>query len=164
MDDVGKRGSNAGSASGRVAYDPKLSHFDVDVKRGAQGELFYDEICTLLGKKKAVELEIKTDAWAFCQRSRRVKFYIELECYYRDGVWRASGLSTTKAKFWVFVFGKHPGMLILSTEWLRRAVELAKQHRDNFKSCDYGENPTRGVIVYIENHVRDTRDESLDER
>lgn len=133
-------------------YDPSLSRFDVDLPRGQQAELWVVDVCDMMGRRSG-EIEVKCD-YRFVDTGR---LYIELECCGRDGRWRPSGLATTAARLWAFKLGNYPGAFVFSTEWLRRAVEHAKSHPLNHSECTYGENPTRGVLVYI-NHFRATRD------
>lgn len=141
-----------------MTYDPKLSHFDIDMARGAQGELLVLDICKMLAAGNG-NIEVKRDAW-FVHSQR---FYVERECQGRDGVWRKSGIDVTKAKLWAFVMGAHPGIAIFETAWLRRAMELAaKDERNRKAECAYGKNPTRGIYVYI-SHLIKTREPSLDE-
>lgn len=138
-------------------YDAKLSHFDLDLKRGAQGEIFVSDIQDMLSNGSG-SIEVKTDAWAV----KTGRLYVETECRGRDGRWRASGLAITRATFWAFKFGKQPMMQIVDTDWLRRAAELAGKHPANQTECKYGENPTRGTFVYP-NHLKETRNTDLDE-
>lgn len=127
-----------------MKYDPSLSHFDLDLARGRTGELFVDDICQMLGNR-SIEIEVKNDDKF--EEYRRL--YVEHECRGRDGVWRSSGLNVTKAKVWAFVVNNRSGVLIFETDWLRRAVALARKDPRNIKECKYGENPTRGVVVYL---------------
>lgn len=138
-------------------YDASLSHFDIDYKRGAQGEIFVSNIRDMLASGSG-SIEVKADSWAI----KTGRFYVETECRGRDGKWRASGISVTRATFWAFTFGKHPMMVVLDTDWLRRAKELAAQNPSNHAECKYGQNPTRGIYV-TSYHLKQTRDESKDE-
>jgi hypothetical protein len=52
-----------------------------------------------------------------------------------------------------------PMMFIFDTHWVARATALAAKNKLNIQSCDYGKNPTRGVLVYI-NHFVLTMDAS----
>lgn len=142
-----------------MTYDPSLSHFDLDFARGAQGQLFVDNITKMLGDGSG-RIEVKTDAWYV--KSRRL--FVELECQGRDGVWRLSGLNTTKALIWAYVLGKHELAIFIETEWLRKAVGKASQDKRNTESakCSYGENHSRGCYVYLD-HILNTRDMSRDE-
>lgn len=133
-----------------MAYDPSLSHFDIDMARGAQGELWVSDVVTMLAQKSG-EIEVKTD-FRFAETKR---FYVERECRGRDGVWRPSGLNATKARLWAIKLADLPGCLIIDTDWMRRAVARAAQHPKNLVECKYGANPTRGVLVFWQ-HLLDT--------
>jgi hypothetical protein len=146
-----------------MKYDSTLSHFDIDLKRGAQAELLVTDICRMLADGKGT-IEVKRDAWY----PMTGRYYVERECRGHDGVWRPSGIQVTRATFWGFVYGGHPAMMIVLTDWLKRAVLLAidpllgGHTKNNEATCDYGKNPTRGVYVY-ERHILKARDLSLDE-
>ena len=119
-------------------YEPR---FDIDLERGRTGELFVLDICHMLAKRSAT-IEVKTDD----RYADTGRLYVEHECRGRDGVWRPSGLVTTKAKLWAFVVNKQTGVLIYDTEWLRRAVSFA-QHLGNKAEHPKGETPTKGICV-----------------
>lgn len=140
-----------------MTYDPRLSHFDLDMKRGAQGELWVEDLRKILAEGSGT-VECKTDA-RYVQTRR---FYIEHEQRHRDGVWRPSGIAVTKATLWVLKAGEHALALIIETAWLKRARDLAAKHPSNHKSCDYGDNPTRGIVVTME-HILATRERARDE-
>lgn len=147
-----------------MTYDSALSHFDLDLGRGRQGEMFISDLADALARG-AKTIEVKTDAYFFSASAERYKgqrLYVEMECLGRDGQWHPSGLSVTKADLWAFVFGKHPGAWVVSTDWLRRAVAEACKDKRNHMSCDYGQNPTKGWVVYL-NHFLLTRDRTVDE-
>jgi hypothetical protein len=139
-------------------YDSSLSHFDLDRERGEQGELFVRNVRKAFAENGRVET--KTDAWAI----KTGRIYVELECRGRNGTWYPSGLATTRAELWAFVLGKHPGMYVVETAWLKRAVPaaIARDKRNAEAKCKYGENPTRGVYVYPIDFLN-TRNVSQDE-
>jgi hypothetical protein len=151
-------------------YDPTLSHFDLDQKRGAQTEMWIDSIRDALAQRNA-SIECKYDSYYMSKTSEDYhrrgvnppRIYIETECRGRDDVWRPSGINVTKASLWVIQFGKHCGGLIIETAWLKRAVEHAVVDPKNKGYCSYGENPTRGVFIYMST-IHDTRDRNFDER
>jgi hypothetical protein len=145
-------------------YDQTRSHFDLDWQRGRQGELFVESLRNALALKNS-SIEVKTDAYFFSGRAEKFasqRLYIEMEARGKDGTWRKSGLQTTKAELWFFVFGRHPGGMVFETAWLRKAVTKAAEHPANAATCDYGENPTRGFYVYLRHFVL-ARDAALDE-
>jgi hypothetical protein len=133
-------------------YDPRLSHFDIDMPRGRQGELFVSDIQAAFSEGRA-RIEVKTDYKYFDYN----RLYVEQECRGRDGIWRPSGINITKSGLWAFVLGGFPGMFIFETAWVRRALDDALSlSPKNAVSCDYGENPTRGVVITL-NHFARTR-------
>jgi hypothetical protein len=138
-------------------YDPALSHFDLDMERGRQGELWIENIRKALSEYSAL-IEVKTDFWYPISE----RFYIEYQCRGRDMKWRPSGIETTRAALWAIVWGAHAGMTVVEVAWLRRAVERAREDLRNHISMDYGENPTRGILVYMP-HILKTRDPEKDE-
>jgi hypothetical protein len=118
--------------------------FDLDLKIGAQSEMWVADICDLLGKRSG-EIEVKAPKPFLAEGS----FYVEYECLGRDGKWRPSGIQTTKAKVWVFTFGTLPGGLMVETEWLRRAARVAWKNPADRRECKRGSNPTKAVVVDI---------------
>jgi hypothetical protein len=138
-----------------MTYDPRLSHFDLDYKRGAQGELLMLNVAEMLAEGKGT-IEVKTD-YRFLEPKKQ-RFYVERECRGRDGRWRPSGLAVSRATFWAFVLGEYPAIFFVATDWLRRATDLAAADERNHKECDYGENPTRGVLVFINHFVLTKKD------
>jgi hypothetical protein len=139
-----------------MTYTPALSRFDIDIERGKTGELFVDDICRMLADKTG-QIEVKTDHLYL----KTKRFYVEVECRGRDGVWRPSGLRVTTAKLWAFVYGRKtpteamlPAVFIIETDWLKRATDLADSLKNNFEH-PYGENPTRGIGVTM-HHIAKT--------
>jgi hypothetical protein len=117
--------------------------FDIDLKIGAQSELWVEDICEMLAERNGT-VEVKAPKPFLREQS----FYVEYECRGRDGKWRPSGISTTKAKAFAFTFGCLPGAVIIETEWLTRAARLA--FKKGFKrECSRGSNPTRAVVVSL---------------
>ena len=103
--------------------------------------------------------EIKTDAWW----PKTGRMYVETECMKADGKWHPSGINKTEARVFVFVAGKHPWMLAIATESLRRAAAHAlARHPGNGASQPRGRYKTKGVFVYWHDIIN-SRDESLDE-
>ena len=117
--------------------------FDLDRERGAQAELWVSDLRRALAE--SARIEVKAPQPFLRQQS----FYVEYKCRGRDGVWRPSGISTTKADLHFFKFGALPGGLLIETLWLKRAVKLAYGKPSARKECLRGANPTRGVLVSI---------------
>jgi hypothetical protein len=75
--------------------------------------------------------------------------YVEYACRGRDGVWRPSGIATTKASLYIFTFGSLPGGLVVETVWLKRAARHAYKRPLARREMMRGSNPTRAVLVSI---------------
>jgi hypothetical protein len=125
--------------------------FDIDRKNGAQAELWVLDICETMAAGKG-EIEVKAPKPFL----RRGSPYIEYCCKHIDGKWHPSGIATSKAKVWAITFGSLPGMLVIETEWLRRAARLAYEKRQLLEETD-GANPTKGVFVTFKD-LWDTKD------
>lgn len=136
----------------KSGYDPTLSHFDIDLKRGAQAELFVKDIQKMLASGTG-EIEVKADERCLDTGN----FYIEYECQGRDGKWRKSGICVTKAKILAITLGPFPCVVYISVEWMLRACKLAWKDTRNRKMMQYGENWTKGVLVRWE-HILKTVD------
>lgn len=135
-------------------YDPKFSHFDIDMKRGRNGELFVDDIIKMLAEGSG-QIEVKNDR-RFIDTYR---YYVEYACRGRDGIWRPSGIRVTTAKFWAIVWGEQkpdrllPAVFIIETDWLKRAVRSAYKDENQRLETIYGENPTKGVGVNLQHII-----------
>lgn len=121
-------------------HDGYQPNFDIDMKFGAQGELFVARIIDSLGLGS---VEVKTDA----RYLDTGNVYVEYTCQ-RRGVWHPSGIITTKADFWAFVLGMDTFCFFIATDTLRRAA------RDKFvtnkRELTRGSHPTKGVILPVE--------------
>jgi hypothetical protein len=117
--------------------------WDIDRELGAQSELWVSDVRRALAEKGTIE--VKHDK-PFLKNQH---CYVEYQCRSRNGVWRPSGIATTKAALYVFTFGCLPGGLIVATEWLKRAARRALSKPSSRKECLRGANPTRGVLVSI---------------
>ena len=94
-------------------------NWDIDLALGAQSELWVADIRRALAEKGTIE--VKHDQPSL----KNQHFYVEYECRGRDGVWRPSGIATTKSKLYFFTFGDRPGGVVVATDWLTRAARLA---------------------------------------
>lgn len=115
--------------------------FDIDREIGAQGEFWVSDLRKALAER--ARIEVKAPALFL----REQTFYVEYECRGRDGIWRPSGIRTTKADLHFFKFGSLPGGLVVATDWLKRACEVAYRKPAARKECQRGSNPTRAVVV-----------------
>lgn len=117
--------------------------FDIDRAIGAQAEMWVSDLRLALAESARVEVKAPQPFL------KHQSFYVEYKCRGRDGIWRPSGISTTKADLCFFKFGSLPGGLLVETAWLKRAVKLAYQKPAARKACLRGSNPTLGVLVTI---------------
>jgi hypothetical protein len=117
--------------------------WDLDRDIGAQSELWVSDVRAALAKKGTVE--VKHDK-PFLKNQH---CYVEYACCGRDGVWRPSGIATTKATLHVFTFGSLPGGLVIETEWLKRAARRAFRRPGARAELTRGDNPTKAVLVSI---------------
>jgi hypothetical protein len=115
--------------------------FDIDLARGAQAELWVMDVRKAFAERGRIEVKAPTPFL------REQTFYVEYACCGRDGIWRPSGIKTTRAALQFFKFGSLPGGLIVETEWLRRACKIAYDRPLARKRCQRGSNPTRAVVV-----------------
>lgn len=147
---------STGSNAEEPVYGHYQPHWDRDLARGKQGELFVDDIVKAVCNQR---VEIKRDAWWPISG----RLYVETQCM-RHGKWVASGISTTQALVYVFVAGPHDYMIAVKTEHLRRAAAfaVARDPRNGQAAETNGTHPTKGVYVYWHDIVQ-SRDKSLDE-
>lgn len=106
--------------------------FDIDFRRGQQGELFVQRI--IQGIKDGTT-EVKRDDRA----AETGNLYIETECLRQD-VYCSSGISETRAEIYAFVVGDL--MLAVPTPMLRQILPSLRR-----ASCDRGNHPTRGYLL-----------------
>jgi len=118
-------------------------NWDIDRELGAQSELWVADIRRALAEEGTIE--VKHDQPSL----KKQHFYVEYECRGRDGVWRPSGIATTKSKLYFFTFGDRPGGVVVATDWLTRAARLAYKRPSARAECRQGANPTRGVLVSL---------------
>lgn len=117
--------------------------FDVDREIGEQSELWVSNLRDALRGKGRVEVKAPKPFL------REQSFYVEYQCKGRDGIWRPSGIATTKAEIQMFTFGSLPGGLALETEWVKRAARKAYKNPKQHRECMRGSNPTKGVVVSL---------------
>ena len=121
----------------------RLPDWDIDLPMGAQSELWVSDVRRALAEKGTIE--VKHDK-PFLKKQH---CYVEYECRGRDGIWRPSGIATTKASLYVFTFGSLPGALIVETQWLKRAARCAFKRPAAKAECLRGSNPTHAVLVSL---------------
>jgi len=106
-------------------------HYDLDF--GERGEDWLNEIFTD-GKK----IEVKTDRMAHATGN----LYVEI---YSRG--KASGLSTTKANYWIFIIEEKNYAIIVSTEKLKQIARIVFQTDGLTKGGD--NNTSQGILLPI---------------
>lgn len=130
-------------------YEPR---FDINLPFGQEGELI------VLQKLRSItdgglRIEVKRDR-RFQDTGR---LYVETEQNaFNRGVWKPSGINTTAAEAWVFLCNNDCGLFLIDTPWLKRAVEEAGKHKSNHCTEQDGDNPTRGICIFL-NHLALTR-------
>jgi hypothetical protein len=115
--------------------------FDIDRAKGAQAELWVMDLRKAFAEKARIEVKAPEPFL------REQTVYVEYKCRGRDGVWRPSGISVTRAALQFFKFGSLPGGLVVETDWLKRACKIAYQKPAARKQCSRGSNPTLAVVV-----------------
>lgn len=118
-------------------YEPE---FDIDLKRGQQGEMFVRDIIDALSEG-GHRIEVKRD-----DRSQGTgNIYVEYECK-RRGRFVPSGLSSTQAQLWVFVLEVHHMAVCISVERLKELGRDAYRQGRIAEEKD-GSHPTKGVLI-----------------
>lgn len=129
---------------GQSSNSVRQPDWDINLREGAQAELWVKSVQDLFQKGNG-QIEVKAPKPFLREQS----FYVEYACRGRDGIWRKSGIATTKAKVFIFTFGSLLGGLVVETEWLKRAARLAYE-RGLKKECTRGSNPTKAVVVSLQ--------------
>jgi hypothetical protein len=137
-------------------YDIPAQKYDffTDLKFGKKGEQLVDDFLKALSEGA---FEVKTD------RYRNGKMVLEIEHNPRrrkddNGVpvWEKSGLSVTKAKWWVYVYTLDNGQgafVVLSVPRIKKFLKVnkAKFSRDTMmKFAPGSSNPSRGYLLLPE--------------
>jgi hypothetical protein len=119
-------------------YEP---NFDIDLKRGQQGELYTADIIDALAEAKG-QVEVKTDERAL--QTQRV--YVEYECR-KFGGWEKSGIAISTAEFWAFVLGGDT--VVISPTWrVRNASRRLWRDQPGLRvECRRGSHPTKGIAI-----------------
>lgn len=141
----------------------KFSDYDIPAKRfnfhedlafGKQGEALVEGFLQAL---EAGSFEVKTD------RYRNGRMVLEIEHNPRKRrdengkpMWEPSGLSVTKATWWVYVFtlnGEEGAFVILSVERIKRFLEAHPDRFNRKRMTDFARqssNPSRGYLLQPE--------------
>lgn len=135
----------------------KNSHWDIparkfnfrkDLEYGKQGEKLVQSFLDSLDHRA---FEVKTD------RYRNGRMAIETEQNPRrlsdaegNQIWKPSGLSVTKAHWWVYVYtlnDKHGAFVTVSVKRMKKYI---KKNKKNLKMMDFAknsDNPARGWLI-----------------
>lgn len=126
-------------------------NFKKDLEYGKQGEKLVQSFLDSLDHRA---FEVKTDRY----RNGRMAVEIEQNPFRQtdengEQVWKPSGLSVTKAHWWVYVFtldGSHGAFLVVSVKRLKKYI---KKHKSRFPLTDFAKksnNPARGLVLQPE--------------
>lgn len=118
-----------------------LSDFDLDFRKGVQGENRVER--AVQGMLEGT-IEVKTDF----QWKRTGNIYVETECFYqRHQDWRPSGLSVSKSDLYSFVLNDM--IITIPTPLLK---EVVKAHGRAIE-CRIEPNQTKGYLIKLSNIV-----------
>jgi hypothetical protein len=114
-------------------------NFHRDLKFGKQGEQLVQSFLEALSEGS---FEVKTD------RYRNGKMVVEMEHCPRREKWEPSGLSVTKARWWVYVYTLDGSFVIVSVPRLRRFIDVNKYGPDDYHDfAKASSNPSRGLLL-----------------
>jgi hypothetical protein len=107
--------------------------FDLELGYGQEGE---DRVADLLGLAGST-VEVKR------KRYTDLKFYVEVaQCPRGSLDYKASGINTTEADYWVYVVADTGVVVLIPRERLKRAAAAAPPAEEKD-----GDNPTKGRLV-----------------
>jgi hypothetical protein len=138
LGDMGKPIVTTAAERRSDSYQPD---FDIDMKVGAQAELFVAHIIDSLSSSRGA-VEVKYDAKFYDTGN----VYVEYQCL-RRGEWTKSGIATTKAAFWTFVLGMDTFCFTVATATLKSAVLEKWPDPRCRKELTRGSHPTKGVVL-----------------
>ena len=121
---------------GSPGYKPD---FDIDYEVGRTAELWVSDLRAGL---QNASVEVKHDTKAM----KTGNLYLEYECL-RQGKWMPSGIAASKALYWVFVVEHPHKAIVLSSEFLHKALERQLQIPAMRREEKDGSHPTRGVLL-----------------
>lgn len=118
--------------------------FKKDLEYGEEGELIIHGFLAALSDGS---FEVKRD------RYRNGRMVVETEQSPRHEGWKPSGLKTTKAAWWVYIFSDD-GFVIVSTDRLKKFVKTNFSTDDKRIFAAGSDNPAKGYLL-MEHHVQD---------
>lgn len=125
-------------------HDIEGPNFERDLEYGEQGEQIVQAFLVALSDGS---FEVKRD------RYRNGRMVVETGQAPNNGPWKPSGLRTTKAAWWVYLFSDD-AFVIVSTDRLRKYVDYNFTPDDRRLFAAESDNPARGFLL-MEHHVKD---------
>lgn len=117
--------------------------WDLTFKLGQAGEAEAGKLFdALTGNGSELAVEVKRDEKAHATGNVYVEFQQG-----GKGSWRPSGIATTKADVWVFVFPETGTMLAVPTELLKEEARKAHAAGSKGATSHTGDMPTRGALI-----------------
>ena len=123
------------------SYDIKRFNFKADLAFGEEGEelirQFVQTICD-------GDIEVKTD------RYRNGRMVIETMQSPHNKGWKPSGLSVTKARWWVYVFNIEGSFVIVDVDRLKRFIDKQPKRFAPSKLRSFAvhsDNPAKGWLL-----------------
>lgn len=109
-----------------------------DLAAGAEGEAIVTEFLTTLENGT---FEVKYD------RYRNGRMVVETDQNTRLEGWKPSGINTTQAQWWVYVFA--PGAFVMvETERLKRWLRTNRTREQKRVFAEHTLNPAQGYLLY----------------
>lgn len=126
------------------SHDIEGPNFQTDLEYGEEGERIVQSFLAALSDGS---FEVKRD------RYRNGRMVVETEQSPRSEGWKASGLKTTKATWWVYLFSDD-GFVIVSTDRLKKFIRHNFTLDDKRLFAAGSDNPAKGYLL-MEKHVQD---------
>lgn len=124
---------------------PNLTpNFKDDLAYGEEGEQIVQSFLAALSDGS---FEVKRD------RYRNGRMVVETGQAPQNGDWKRSGLATTKAAWWVYMFSPD-AFVIVSTDRLKKFLQNNFTLDDRRLFAAGSDNPARGFLL-MEHHVQD---------
>lgn len=122
------------------SHDIKQFDFIKDLQFGHEGE---ELVTQFLAQLSSGTFEVKYD------RFRNGRIFVEFEQNPRDTGWKPSGIATTKAKWWVYLFSPN-AFVIIETSRLRRYIKANVERLQIRTAAADSTNPAKGFLIYPE--------------
>ena len=121
-------------------HDIKQFDFTKDLEFGHHGEELVQQF---LSKLSEGSFEVKYD------RFRNGRIFVEYEQNPRNTGWKPSGIATSKAKWWVYLFSPN-AFVIIETSRLRRYIKANVDRLQTRTAAADSDNPAKGFLIYPE--------------